>query len=142
MLEFNLFLIDNWYLSVPLFLSILLWFRAESRRGGNRVDCDQLTKLVNKESACLVDVRPSKEFEGGTIAGAINIPFEEVDLRHDELLKMKDLPIVLICAMGRNAGLAGEKLQKHGYLRNSRIKRWSCILAARGFTACKSLKQF
>ena len=115
MLEFNLFLIDNWYLSVPFFLSILLWFRAESRRGGNRVDCDQLTKLANKESACLVDVRPSKEFEGGTIAGAINIPFEEVDLRHDELLKMKDFPIVLICAMGRNAGLAGEKLQKHGY---------------------------
>jgi rhodanese-related sulfurtransferase len=28
---------------------------------------------------------------------------------------MKDFPIVLICAMGRNAGLAGEKLQKHGY---------------------------
>ena len=27
----------------------------------------------------------------------------------------KDFPIVLICAMGRNAGLAGEKLQKHGY---------------------------
>ncbi|MDB9813029.1 rhodanese-like domain-containing protein [Gammaproteobacteria bacterium] len=115
MLEFNLFLYDYWYLSVPLFLSILLWFRAESRRGGNRVDCQQLTKLVNKESACLIDVRPRQEFEDGTIAGAINMPFEEVDLRHDELLKMKDLPIVLICAMGRNAGLAGEKLQKHGY---------------------------
>ena len=60
-------------------------------------------------------VWPRQEFEDGTIAGAINMPFEEVDLRHDELLKMKDLPIVLICAMGRNAGLAGEKLQKHGY---------------------------
>jgi len=61
-------------------------------------------------------------FVGGTIAGAINIPFGEVDLRHDELLKMKDLPIVLICAMGRNAGLAGEKLQKHGYLETHVLK--------------------
>ena len=35
---------------------------------------------------------------------------------------MKDFPIVLICAMGRNAGLAGEKLQKHGYLQTHVLK--------------------
>ena len=115
MLEFNLFLIDYWYFSVPLFISILLWFRSESARGGARVDCGQLTKLVNKKSAGLVDVRPKGEFESGTIAGAINIPLDEIEQRHDELLKMKELPIVLICAMGRNAGLAGEKLQTQGY---------------------------
>jgi|TARA_B110000438_G_C15781020_1_gene636347 rhodanese-related sulfurtransferase len=115
MLEFNLFLIDYWFFSVPLFLSILLWFRAESGRGGNRVDCTQLTILANKKSACLVDVRPKSEFEIGAIAGSTNIPFDELDARHDELLKFKDKPIILICGMGRNAGLSGEKLQKHGY---------------------------
>ena len=122
MLEFNLFLIDYWYFSVPLFISILLWFRSESARGGARVDCGQLTKLVNKKSAGLVDVRPKGEFASGTVAGAINIPLDEIEQRHDELLKMKELPIVLICAMGRNAGLAGEKLQKHGYLETHILK--------------------
>ena len=63
MLEFNLFLMDYWYFSVPLFLSIVLWFRSETRRGGNRVDCDQLTNLVNKKSALLLDVRPKSEFD-------------------------------------------------------------------------------
>jgi len=122
MLEFNLFLINYWYFSVPLFISILLWFLSESSRGGARVDCGQLTKLVNKKSAGLVDVRPKGEFESGTIAGAINIPLDEIEQRHDELLKIKELPIVLICAMGRNAGLAGEKLQKHGYLETHILK--------------------
>ena len=115
MLEFNLFLIEYWYFSAPLFISIILWFRSEKSRGGNRVDCNQLTNLVNKESACLVDVRPKSEFETGAIAGSINIPFEELDNRNDELLKQQENPMVLICKMGRNAALAGEKLQKHGY---------------------------
>ena len=115
MLEFNLFLIDYWYLSVPLFVCILLWFRTETRRGGSRVDCTQLTNLVNKESAYLLDVRPKNEFEMGAIAGSINIPFESFEARQDELLKAKDNHIILICKMGRNAALAGEKLQKNGH---------------------------
>ena len=115
MLEFNLFLIDYWYFSVPLFLSIVLWFRSETRRGGPKVDCNQLTNLVNKNSACLVDVRPKNEFEMGAIAGSVNIPFDELENRNDELLKEKDNPIVLICKMGRNAALAGEKMRSYGY---------------------------
>ena len=74
-----------------------------------------MTNLVNKESACLVDVRPKSEFDLGAIAGSVNIPFEELDNRNDELLKQQENPLVLICKMGRNAALAGEKLQKHGY---------------------------
>lgn len=115
MLEFNLFLIDYWYFSVPLFLSIMLWFRSETTRGGPKVDCNQLTNLVNKNSACLVDVRPKSEFEMGAIAGSVNIPFDELENRNDELLKEKDNPIVLICKIGRNAALAGEKMRSFGY---------------------------
>ena len=115
MLEFNLFLIDYWYFSVPLFLSIMLWFRSETTRGGPKVDCNQLTNLVNKNSACLVDVRPKSEFEMGAIAGSVNIPFDELENRNDELLKEKDNPIVLICKIGRNAALAGEKMRSYGH---------------------------
>ena len=79
------------------------------------MDCNKLTNLVNKESACLVDVRPKSEFDAGAIAGSVNIPFEELENRSDELLKEKENPIVLICKMGRNAALAGEKMQAYGY---------------------------
>ena len=30
-------------------------------------------------------------------------------------MKQQENPMVLICKMGRNAALAGEMLQKHGY---------------------------
>ncbi len=115
MLEFNLFLIDYWYFSVPLFLSIILWFRSETNRGGQKVDCNKLTSMVNKDSACLIDVRPKSEFETGAIAGSINIPFEELEKRHYELLNKKDNSIILICKMGRNAALAGEKMRSYGF---------------------------
>ena len=79
------------------------------------MDCDQLTNLANKKSALLLDVRPKSEFETGAIAGSVNIPFNELENRNEELLKAQDNPIVLICKMGRNAALAGEKMQKFGY---------------------------
>jgi rhodanese-related sulfurtransferase len=31
------------------------------------------------------------------------------------LLAFKETPIVLVCALGRNAGLTGEKLSKKGF---------------------------
>ena len=63
MLEFNLFLIDHWYYSVPLIASIFLWFFSESRRGGVRIEPHNLTTMVNKEDAMIVDLRSKEEFD-------------------------------------------------------------------------------
>jgi len=115
MIEFNLFLIDHWYYSLPLFLFLVLWWRTESRRGGKRISTSELTTLVNKENAKILDVRPKDEFEKGTITNSINIPFQDIDSRYEELLTFKETPIVLVCALGRNAGLTGEKLSKKGF---------------------------
>ena len=79
MIEFNLFLIDHWYYSLPLFLFLVLWWRTESRRGGKRISTSELTTLVNKENAKILDVRPKDEFEKGTITNSINIPFQDID---------------------------------------------------------------
>jgi len=122
MLEFNLFLIDYWYLSVPLFLSLLLWFLAESRRGGKRIDCNELTFYANKKSACLLDVRAKADYDNGTIAGSINIPYDDLSDRMHELAKYENLPIVLICNMGRNAALAGEKLSQNNFVETCVLK--------------------
>ena len=112
MIEFNLFLIDHWYYSLPLFLFLVLWWRTESRRGGKRISTSELTTLVNKKKAKILDVRPKDEFEKGTITNSINIPYQDIDSRYEELLAFKETPIVLVCALGRNPGLTGEKLSK------------------------------
>ena len=52
----------------------------------------------------------------GAIAGSVNIPFDELENRNDELLKEKDNPIVLFFKICRYAGLAGEKMRSYGFL--------------------------
>ena len=101
MFEFNLFLIDNWYLSFPLFLTIILWSRHEMNRGGNKISSSDLTRLSNKSSAMVIDLRTSEEFEVGYIANSINMPHDNFDKYSHQISSDLDKPIILICSMGR-----------------------------------------
>jgi len=67
------------------------------------------------EDLYVLDVRTPEEFVGGHVAGAVNIPFDQVAARLDEVPKDKD--VVLYCKSGRRAGLAAEVLANHGYTR-------------------------
>ena len=122
MLEFNLFLIDHWYYSVPLIASIFLWFFSESRRGGARIEPHNLTTMVNKEDAMIVDLRSKEEFDSGSITGSLSIPYKDCDKRYEELLPYKDNAIIMVCGMGRNAAISGEKLKKFGFANISILK--------------------
>ena len=68
------------------------------------------------ESILLVDVRDAKEFAGGSIKGAINVPMNELEKRIATL--PADKPVVFVCGTGARAGeaydtvkLLGGKLQ-------------------------------
>lgn len=64
----------------------------------------------------LIDVRTPEEFVQGHIAGALNIPVENI--REKELLPevpSVDTPILLYCRSGRRAVNAGQLLVKNGY---------------------------
>ena len=74
MLEFNLFLIDYWYFSVPLFFFIFLFAYSEMNKGGKKIEPNELTRLVNKESAILIDIRKKEDYENGHIMTALNYP--------------------------------------------------------------------
>ncbi|MEK9650460.1 MAG: rhodanese-like domain-containing protein [Gammaproteobacteria bacterium] len=122
MFEFTLFVFDNWYLSLPFFIFLILYFSAEMKRGGKRLSCIELTHAVNKDNAVLVDVRDREDFEKGHITNAINIPYKDFDQRLEELNKYQDSSIITICAMGRNAALSAEKLQKQGFKKTYVLK--------------------
>ena len=115
MFEFNLFLIDNWYLSFPLFLTIILWSRYEMNRGGNKISSSDLTRLSNKSSAMVIDLRTSEEFEVGYIANSINMPHDNFDKYSHQISSDLDKPIILICSMGRQSANIGEKLKNMKY---------------------------
>ena len=115
MLEFNLFLIDYWFYSVPLFLFVFLFFRSEMKKGGQRISPNDLTRIVNKENGMIIDLRKKELFETGHITGSKNIPSADFDNNSIDLDKHKDKPIILICEMGRDSANIGEKLQKRDF---------------------------
>ena len=56
-----------------------------------------------KNSKTIIDVRTPAEFMGGNVAGSINIPLNEIQLRVSEIKQIQQ-PIVLCCASGNRSG--------------------------------------
>ena len=112
MLEFNLFLIDYWYFSLPLFLFIFLFAYSEMNKGGKKIEPNELTTLINRENAILLDLRPKEDYDAGHIMSALNYPHQDFENQMHELDRYKERPIILVCDMGRNSANIGEKLKK------------------------------
>jgi phage shock protein E len=73
-----------------------------------------LKEAVNDKAAVFVDVRTRSEFESGHIAGAKNIPLDELMSRLDELEGING-PLVLYCRSGNRSGMALNMLREAGW---------------------------
>lgn len=108
--------ISHHYVLSSLFLVLLvLLIITELRRGGRSLSTRELTALVNGEQAVVLDVRAKKEFDGGHIVDALNIPYEKLVNRIAELEKHKAKTIIVVDAMGQHAGTICRELKKAGY---------------------------
>lgn len=70
-------------------------------------------RICGREPIILLDVRSRREFEGGRIEGALNIPAPDLRTRHGEL--DPEQPIVTICNVGQRASLAASLLKQRGF---------------------------
>lgn len=61
----------------------------------------------------IVDVRSPMEFQGGHVAGSVNIPLQEVPDKIEEFRSMPQ-PLLLCCASGGRSGQATAFLQHNG----------------------------
>ncbi|MCD8513813.1 MAG: rhodanese-like domain-containing protein [Nitrincola sp.] len=108
-------LVTAWLLT----LTVLLW--TEKRKSGRSVTCAEATRMINKESAIIVDIRNKKEWDTGHIANARHIPFADLDRRITELDNFKESPIIVVCNLGQTAGTAGKKLKSAGFTQVARL---------------------
>ena len=83
--------------------------------GVRRIAPAQLTALINRDSALVVDVRPVADFEKGHIAGSKNVQMSQFDPENKKLSAAKSLPVVLVCKTGQSAGDAAKRLKKAGF---------------------------
>ena len=110
------FLQQNWSLVLVALVSggLLLWpgIVAGARSGLTPNDAVQ---LINREKAVVVDVRESDEFASGHITGSRHIPVADFEQRLPEVVKNKQVPLILVCAAGPRANRCLAKAKTLGY---------------------------
>ena len=83
--------------------------------GIRRIGPAQLTAMVNRDNALVVDLRAISDFEKGHIAGAKNVLMSQFDPENKALAPAKELPVVLVCQVGQTASTAAKRLRKAGF---------------------------
>ena len=81
-------------------------------RGIVKVSSEEAHRLI-AEGSVLVDVRSPQEFAAGHLAGALNVPVDEVKQRTEELRQI-DHPLVIYCSAGVRCHKAAEILRRAG----------------------------
>ena len=108
------FLIEHYFLSLPLLVTIFLLINASSKKGGRKITPQNLISLANDDNAFVIDLIDSEQFQSGHITGSINIPFLNLNKRSNEIPQDKEA-VILVCEMGSVSPNAGEILIKEGY---------------------------
>ena len=72
-----------------------------------------IENLIKENKGTIIDVRTRGEFSGGHVAGAVNIPLNEVPQMMEELQNM-NAPLILCCASGMRSSQAAYFLSRQG----------------------------
>jgi rhodanese-related sulfurtransferase len=110
-----IFASEQWLLLSTFLILLYLFMFTERTKGGKPIPTAEVVSLMNADTAILVDVRASADFQAGHIHGAINIPHTKTATRISELEKHRDKLIVLVDQMGQHAGSTGKMLTKDNY---------------------------
>jgi rhodanese-related sulfurtransferase len=112
------FLQHNWMLILVLVTSggMLVWPLVQRRLSPAKdVGNLEATRLINSANAVLVDVRETKEFEGGRLPKAVHIPLSQLDSRGSELARYAGRPVVAYCMSGNRSRMAVRALARLGF---------------------------
>jgi rhodanese-related sulfurtransferase len=74
-----------------------------------------LTQLINRESPLLIDLSAIADFEKMHVPGAKHVVMSQFDPEHKDLVKARELPVVVMDKDGRNSDGAAQRLIKAGF---------------------------
>ena len=76
------------------------------------VSPNQVTQLINREDALVLDVREAGEYSAGHLTDSRNIPLAQLVDRASELDRFKTVPVIVVCQTGARSGGAVKQLEK------------------------------
>jgi len=100
---------------VGLTLAILYTEIARLFRGYKALRPAELTALINRDNALVVDLSASNDFEKGHIAGSRSVQPSQFDPESKLLNGAKALPVVAVCRTGQASADAAKRLKKAGF---------------------------
>ena len=109
------FLAQQWILVAALVTVCVMLLLHEGRKSGPSLTPQAAINLVNAENGVFLDLRDAADFNKGHIVDALHIPAAKLESRMAELEKYRDRPVVLVCKMGQQSGLAGKQLRAGGF---------------------------
>lgn len=114
-MDFFVFISEQWILVSVLLVLIYLFAINERIKSGRPISVHAVTRMLNADEAVLLDVRDSKEFKAGHIAGALNIPQAKLQDKMSELDCYREKIVIIADKVGQQAGAVGRKLQQQGF---------------------------
>ncbi|MET0225499.1 MAG: rhodanese-like domain-containing protein [Dokdonella sp.] len=112
------FLGNHFYLTlgfVGVLVALIVTEAQQFTRGYKALTPAGLTQLINRDNALLIDVSSVADFEKGHIPGAKHVAMSQFDPESKDLLKVKDLPVALVCKSGQISAGAAHRLKKAGF---------------------------
>ena len=84
-------------------------------RGYKELSTAEAVRLINNEDAAVVDVSNADSFRKAHIAGAWNLPLNQLKNPGADIEKLKQRPIIVVCKTGNTAHQAAAGLLKQGF---------------------------
>ena len=107
------FLFENIFLVVLIIISgALLFFPKVLSRDNKVLGSKEVTLLINREPAMLVDVRSEADFRAGHITNAINIPLDQIEVQINKITSNSKKNIIVYCQKGVRSAQAFRLLNK------------------------------
>jgi rhodanese-related sulfurtransferase/cyanate permease len=86
------------------------------RRDRAEITATTLLEQIETQTApTIIDVRTPSEFAQGHVPGALNIPFEKIGGRLDEVPGSRNDTVIVYCGHGPRAWMAGAAMRRQGF---------------------------
>ena len=121
--QFAAFLLDNLVLVLVFagLLGALVWTSVSGAGPGQLSPADAV-RLISREDAVVVDLRPDGEFRNGHIVNAVHVPFDQIESRLGRLGKFRKQPVIAACRTGQQSAAAAKRLRSEGFERVHRLQ--------------------
>ena len=112
------FITQQWHLFLALIVIIGLIVLDPAKRqlsGAKSITAIDVPRIMNNESASVIDVSDPADFKKGHIPNAKNFPLKNLTNEMTRLEKLKKTPIIVTCRLGQQSNKALSILRKNNF---------------------------